>query len=112
MTDDLVAWLRTQLDIDEASDWPHRPTCQGRRPMPLPDGHPFAGPMSCNCDAATRWIADIEAKRRILDLTTLDTAEDGGPLFLGGYGEAYWDVARLLALPYADRPGYRPEWKP
>ena len=43
-----------------------------------------------------RMLADVEAKRRIVEL-----ASSPGPQAL-----------RLLALPYADHPDYRPEWRP
>ncbi|RAN92647.1 hypothetical protein GAR05_06139 [Micromonospora saelicesensis] len=54
-----------------------------------------------------RVLAEVDAKRRILDLMM-----PGRPVYPGAYGQAYRDVLRLLALPYADRPGYRDEWKP
>lgn len=57
-------------------------------------------------------LADVAAKRRIVALCQVDFNDDGQPICLGGYGEAYWDVVRLLALPYADHPDYRQEWRP
>lgn len=56
----------------------------------------------------TERLAEIEAKRRILD--ELLISEDR-------HIEATcWIIAknvlRLLALSYADRPGYRQEWRP
>lgn len=45
-----------------------------------------------------RVLAECEAKREILDVTR------------GTYSSDL--VRRLLALPYADRPGYREEWRP
>ncbi|WP_238741501.1 DUF6221 family protein [Kitasatospora sp. A2-31] len=65
-----------------------------------------------------RVLAEVDAKRRILSRYTSaveDSAEDA---------EGYYDenraedarqlrpVLRLLALPYAGHPGYRPEWAP
>jgi hypothetical protein len=54
---------------------------------------------------ATRWLADCEAKRRIVD-------------DLGNYRQPHdpdWTTAqvvlKLLALPYADHPDYREEWR-
>lgn len=52
-----------------------------------------------------RGLREVEAKRQMLDE------------HLSYYGEgsdANWPVRVLtwLALPYADRPGYRDEWKP
>lgn len=58
-----------------------------------------------------RVLAECEAKRRVISLCQLDFNDDDEPIFLGGYGEAYWDTLRLIALPYVDRPGYREEWR-
>lgn len=49
-----------------------------------------------------RVLREVEAKRRMLDDVW------GGPDH-----EEMWDHhVRLLALPYAQHPGYRPEWAP
>jgi len=57
------------------------------------------------------WVVDdIHAKRRIVDLAREARETDGA-----GYAtaDAYMrDVLRLLALPYAEHPDYRDEWKP
>ena len=45
-----------------------------------------------------RWRAECEAKRRTLEVARLFGCEKA--------------VARYLALPYADHPDYREEWKP
>ncbi|MEV5940656.1 DUF6221 family protein [Streptomyces sp. NPDC051994] len=55
-----------------------------------------------------RVLAEVEAKRRILDGIAGADAE-------GAYITATFtamDVLRLLALPYAGHPGYREEWRP
>jgi hypothetical protein len=64
-----------------------------------------------------RVLAECEAKRRIVELhTTVDGAIYPTCDCCGLYGEADVDwpcpTLRLLALPYADRPGYRAEWRP
>ncbi len=65
-----------------------------------------------------RVLADVDAKRRVIDLVTdgftVDavTPFDVGDEFDDGYIQAYRDIARLLALPYADHPDYREEWAP
>lgn len=51
-------------------------------------------------------LADIAAKRQIIGLVT-----DAGPQWGDGYTEAYRDVLRLLALPFASHPDYREEWR-
>jgi hypothetical protein len=48
--------------------------------------------------APERVLAECDAKREILDVTR------------GTYSEDL--VQRLMALAYADRPGYRKEWRP
>lgn len=56
-----------------------------------------------------RVLAEVDAKRRILDLSTWDAEF---PDSSGGYDSACEDVVKLLALPYVGRPGYRDEWRP
>lgn len=98
---DLVEWLRAQLDQDEvvasAEVFPHR---------------------------IKRGLAEVAAKRQLIDGHDPDWPRLECPTCCGydgndNYGverrprEAYpCRVVRLLALPYADRPGYRDEWRP
>ena len=59
----------------------------------------------------TRVLAECEAKRRIIELAN----EQWGELDLYTTGEIppeWVRVLELLALPYADHPDYRQEWKP
>lgn len=113
--DDLIAFLSARVEEDRASEWPHRPNCQMlKRP---PTGFPFDN-YSCNCDAATRWLLEIEAKRAIVD------AHRPGPAF--GFGgpppvghcracrQAQFPcyTMRQLASVYAGHARYRMEWKP
>jgi hypothetical protein len=51
-----------------------------------------------------RVLAECEAKRRIVEACADVLAYDAEAL--------PQDVLRLLALPYADHPDYRQEWKP
>jgi hypothetical protein len=68
-----------------------------------------------------RVLAEVDAKRRILD----EVVEDATGLDMSvdldrrtrprdEVTEPYLGdvLVRLLALPYADRPGYREEWRP
>jgi hypothetical protein len=57
-------------------------------------------------------LAQCEAHTAILGLVDLSFTDAGEPITLGGYGEAYWDVVRLVAAAYRHWPGYREEWKP
>lgn len=63
----------------------------------------------CDCNGDAFLVASIEAKRRIVEdcaviIATPDIDDptcDGLAVF----------VLRQLALPYADRPGFREEWR-
>ncbi|MCX5587559.1 DUF6221 family protein [Streptomyces erythrochromogenes] len=73
-----------------------------------------------------RVLAEVDAKRRLLDEHPPARGWDGknldGPVCrtcaeTGTDGDLNGDpypctTLRLLALPYADRPGYREEWRP
>lgn len=65
--------------------------------------YPGDMPGYCTCRARDRALADCEAKRQLLEWLGV------GPLTLPGE-EGY--AVRLLALPYAEHPDYRDEWKP
>ncbi|WP_033338969.1 DUF6221 family protein [Catenuloplanes japonicus] len=120
MTAELVAFLRTQLDEDErvasaAAD--HSTTewaaCdEGDVNMVGTGGNgflatgPWGGSLRKSGVHMARWdptrvLAEIDAKRRILDL---------GPGY-GGYNDAWSDAVHALAQPYAGREGWREEWK-
>lgn len=64
-----------------------------------------------------RWdpahvLAEVGAKRRILDEFEAADAAAEFPNLDGGRAEGLGRAVRLLALSYADRPGYREEWRP
>ena len=67
----------------------------------------------------TRWdparvLAECEAKRRIVDYrerVARESAVTGVPLFEAQLS-AYHAALRALALPHADHPDYREEWRP
>lgn len=124
MTDALIAFLTARLDEDEAEQreklrgW-HEPNCAVIEDVDY----------ECDCGVPARVLADVAAKRRIIELH-----RSGGRVSLGdddqpeswrdycdtcGSGEPYeyptwWpcDTLRLLALPFADHPDCRPEWRP
>lgn len=144
---DLVEWLRPQLDRDTAvarelagrggDDLPTGLRSAGDQvrdaygdPEPPEDG---VGPADrlwwLARDAAdwaeawspTRVLRDIDAKRRIVECHEPWTASNGDTI-CGRCGREHIDgrpgghfpcqTLRLLALPYADRPGYQEEWRP
>ncbi|MFE4420419.1 DUF6221 family protein [Streptomyces sp. NPDC056817] len=66
----------------------------------------------------SRVLREIDAKRQLLELhhsielptEALDACAECE--VTGAYPEYPCRTLRLLALPYADRPGYREEWRP
>ena len=105
-TDALVAWLREALEEDERvinGSCIHIEECNG------------SGYGDRFDDA--RMLAEVEAKRRILDAyrVSCDAAMAAESTPLAGAtrmsrrirGEA----VLALAQPYASRPGFRPEWR-
>jgi hypothetical protein len=128
--DELVAYLRRALDEDERVA---READSGRW-LPEDKGITFeyraddfhGGEAQARLVADTRanqrhianWdparvLAEVEAKRRILDCLTSPTGELIGWMVYGG-GKAQVDaayLAKLLAQPYAGGEGWREEWR-
>lgn len=61
--------------------------------------------------AARRTIRSVEAQRRIIDRLTALAAAEPEDVY-GDASVALADTLRLLALPYADHPDYRDDWRP
>lgn len=61
-----------------------------------------------------RVLAECQAKRRIVKAwaSARDAANDTGEMRTYGEEEGLEEALRLLALPYADHPDYRDEWRP
>lgn len=143
--DELITWLRAQLDEDErlareapGPDW-HRAIEREGKPgywrgikaelVTLRPDRP-SDSLSVGADVArcadyrpaehiARWdparvLADIEAKRRILDAYEQAYQVEWGDDPMQAHGEQIMieRVIELIALPYADRDGYREEWRP
>lgn len=133
MTDDLVAWLRTQIDEDEAAaqaaspgpwavesenpdggwaiDW----NKDGSVVEVVGSGHVGGGAWEhADAQHIARWdparaLREVAAKRRMID--ALAEAETNH----GSYITATYttnDALKDLAAVYADRPGWKPEWAP
>jgi hypothetical protein len=125
MSDDLVAFLRARLDDDE---W----TARAAKPGPWhADGgsvyatHPTDEVVGYTDSAEhiarhdpARVLAEVEAKRRLLELHEPGEMEyvEGDVCMacdLRGEGPYYPCLTlRLLALPHAEHPDYRDEWRP
>jgi hypothetical protein len=113
VSEDLIVWLRGVFDEDEAL----ANAAQMMFPRGVVIGY-TAGPdveafLACHDPAAV--LADIAAKRAILG------DENEGAAVYAVHERGYWppeltkwadEVIRLLASAYADRAGYRPEWRP
>lgn len=159
--DELVRWLREQLDEDEQiaqeatpGPWWHNPGKQWLGPeafekYDLRQGeefvgyggpHPFTGAVCSTGPASNmqgmkdaafiaehdpaRVLREIDAKRQILrqafeHAATIDgewgCCHDADEIEAGHCEEQRPNdlrLLRLLALPYAGRPGYREEWAP
>lgn len=128
----LVTWLRAQLDVDEraareATPGPWRVSAFSTSGLADVEGVTSAfGDYCCSREDAehmARWdparvLAEVAAKRRVLDqhdamVAAVQAAE--GTLLAGAAKVrlgAYRFAAQCIALPYADRPGYREEWRP
>lgn len=123
--DDLVEWLRAQLD-EEASRAPrwHDLECEihthfdtgliaSLAAARMFDEVPGA---VCDCGGPARVLREIDARRRIAehhDHYRSESIGNGPACFTCGPGLGWpCPTLRALALPYADRPGYRAEWRP
>jgi hypothetical protein len=141
--DDLVQWLRAQLDEDEriareagGAAWEELPVSGWVHTSPLPDTewqppgydhHVASAPLPADRvhivrhDPA-RVLREVDAKRRLLELHAARERGDGcvvcddGNDSCGCLSGPSWgfpcDTVKILAVPYAGRPGYREEWRP
>ncbi len=129
-TPDLAAWLGAQLDDDEQ-------VARAAMPHPSDDGRWEAGTDNWSAERIdgdgitiyaegghtaeqskhialwdpARALAEVEAKRRILAVCVADLAQRGEGALSGEVDRPTWDVLLFLAQPFADRPGFRPEWR-
>jgi hypothetical protein len=113
---ELSEFLTARIEEDQVKrvtmrEW-HAETCEH---LPQPeDGYTFP----CDCGVPERMAVECEAKRRIVEAHRWEEFDDGD-----GSVPYYTDcddcrqsppcrTLRLLALPYADHPDYREEWRP
>lgn len=116
MTDDLIAFIRARYDDEERA---------ARRVLDL-ESDEFeyeyewsrhsrhkvsggSGRMSLpGASSPTDRLAEVDAKRRILDwLDSVDRIADAAEVF----GIDVAEARRLLALPFAQHPEFRDEWR-
>ena len=125
---DLVEWLRAQLDEDEriaraavdeldgpelGSDWRYDgqyvETARERTMVAVGSQdlmEPGVGRHVAEHDPA-RVLREINAKRRTL-VRCEEAMLSASPMLVHFAKQTAWE----MALPYADRPGYREEWRP
>jgi hypothetical protein len=109
--DELMAWLLEQLAADERGDgFAHCTGCEG-------GGVEFMGTMyECDIDAArARVLREVESKRALLneyDAALAQRKSHPDDLATAGWLLATIRVAKRLGLAYADREGFRDEWRP
>lgn len=75
-----------------------------------PCGHELTSAQAESCHRTviqSRVLAEVEAKRRIVELH-----EDHVRAVGEGLSATTRTILRHLALPYADHPDYQPEWRP
>lgn len=135
MSNELVRWLREQLDEDErtarAACWDEQPDVWTARPPQgrherytvvdyLGDGVVVVTPENADADGVGQHIArhdparvlrETEAKRQIIEQHERYAAERRR--MMGGWDPQSDDSPILAALAsvYVDRPGYREEWQ-
>ena len=139
--DDLVEWLRAQLDEDERTAravraphdwhqgpgddpdwtnsemvlmWPpehHTPYEQDKHWRGLTVEGPELAAHIAEWDPA-RVLREIDAKRRILYLAEHLPQLTATTDLFDNNRDAWREVIKQLAVGYADRPGYREEWRP
>ncbi len=131
--DGLRTWLRAQLDADErlfagSGDvgWLTFRAADGsmdHTEVAVRSGHPDDNIWIVKGEERKGWasveivhieaerLADVRAKRRILDAEQDRVVTEGGlPERMRGHVET--EVIKMLALPYAARSGYLEEWRP
>ncbi|MCX4575638.1 DUF6221 family protein [Streptomyces sp. NBC_01571] len=130
--DELIEWYGAQLDEDERiANEAGGQRGQWRLATPLDDAElgdaswlrpPYLRHVERHDPA--RVLREVEAKRQILALHVPTPHQDEGDMWPGCTTCSWRDemealrvrypckTVRLLALPYADRPGYREEWRP
>lgn len=111
----LVEFLLARIAEDEAvavatrGNWNALPWKASDRGIAGPVDGPF-GHAAVVIDPA-RVLAECEAKRRIVELHP-SVIDDGQTVCSEEQAEWPCPTLRLLALPYADHPDYRDEWRP
>lgn len=119
-TDDIAEWLTQVWDDEERRAKAQSHWADGWL-EPAPRSGPSHGYVGAPVRPTTdQIVARITADRQILALHQPESADSlfcitcAGQVIAGDLEADPWPCAtvRLLALPYADRPGYREDWRP
>lgn len=111
--DDLVQWLGAQLDEEQReAEAALKRTTTSRRWIGGRWVEEVVQPPEWRRSAwsPARVLREIDAKRDLLRVAK--AAHDYHETFTSGFASALEGTLRLFALAYADRPGYREEWRP
>lgn len=107
---DLVEFLAARLDEDEAGAAEMTENAKWLADCGGPHGHEVVTKNIAINPA--RVLAEVEAKRRIIaDRQRIDRSANDDD-WSSGYSDANYDALQAIALPYADHPDHREEWKP
>jgi hypothetical protein len=98
--DDLIAFLGARLDAIANGGRPdqHEKMCGY-------DQIEFEA--ECDCDVPKAVLADIAAKRQIIEVARAVLATPN----IGWVADAMKDILKFTALPFASHPDYRAEWR-
>lgn len=119
--DDLVTFLRARLNEDEqeaaaASPGPWHVDAEADEVLAVDDivvaeGFALSGQQ---LRATTRHIARHDPARVLAEVAAKRSmiGRIDSHATIMGWDEVHGDLLRLLALPYADHPDYRDEWRP
>lgn len=118
--DDLIAFYQTRLDEAErrAPNEHDNPDEEGFYACPATRSKPYGdlpfGEANCDCGLAYRRhmvLADIAAKRAILDGFESDEANPPWQAWDDDAWKAIAWVIRVLVQPFAGHPDFRDEWR-
>lgn len=112
---DLLTWLRAQLDEDERKVAAMQREARRVQTAPIFQDHPPNWLASVDIFVSPkRWQDEIDAKRRIIEAFEQRETESQHPdgAVFGYHATGLLLAIRHLAAAYADRPGYREEWRP
>lgn len=105
LNDFLLARIAEDAAVDSwgypSGWWLHKAHCMTHAAVDRNDA-------TCDCDGPARWKAECEAKRTLI---TGESAITFAARAGRGPSELHRFVMQTLAMPYANHPDYRDEWR-